>query len=45
MVTVYTHGNDRLPLGNAMRNTPHIQITTFDGNAWHVASVTPIARH
>jgi hypothetical protein len=43
-IAVHHHGNSRLPVGHPLRELPHIEIRTFDGNKWRTESVTPITR-
>lgn len=41
-ITVFPRGDDRLPAGDPLRETPHVRIRTWDGQQWHTASSTPI---
>jgi hypothetical protein len=41
-IAVFPRGDDRRRAGDPMRDTPHIRVRTWDGDAWHEASVTPI---
>ena len=43
-VTVFPRGDHNLPAGQMLRDIPHIRIRTWDGDGWHIASVTLIAR-
>ena len=43
-VAVFPRGDMSRPASDPLREMPHIRIRTWDGDAWHEASATPITR-
>jgi hypothetical protein len=43
-ITVFPHGDNRLPHGDPLCTVPHVRIRTWDGQDWQDISRTPIEK-